>query len=164
MLGLSKWGSSDRRVDSDDTITLRNWEIHSIPGYVANIREGERIGRSLEICEHPPINMFKLNFDEASKGNPGSTGFGGAIIDSEGNMVGLYWGYISENSNNVAELKGFLVGLVMAAQYGWFPIILEGDSQIILQMATTLLHGKMMNKVVDNWKMAHSLELLRNLL
>ena len=79
-------------------------------------------------------------------------------------MVGLCWRYIGENSNNVAELKGILEGLAMAAQYGWLPIILEGDSQIILQMANKLLHNKMMNKVDDNWKMAHSLELLRDLL
>ena len=52
----------------------------------------------------------------------------------------------------------------MASQHGWLPIIVEGDSQIILQMATKLLHGKLMSKVVDNWKMAHSLDQLRGLL
>ena len=52
----------------------------------------------------------------------------------------------------------------MAAQHGWFPIILEGGSQIILQMDTKLLHGKPVSKVVDNWKMAHSLDQLRDLL
>lgn len=52
----------------------------------------------------------------------------------------------------------------MAAHYGWFPTILEGDSQIILQMTTKLLHGKPVNKVDDTWKMAHSLEQLRALL
>lgn len=50
--------------------------------------------------------MFKLKFDGASRGNPGPVGFGGAIQDSEGNMVGLCWGYVGENSNNVDELKG----------------------------------------------------------
>jgi len=29
-------------------------------------------------------------------------------------MVGLCWGYIGKNSNNVVELKGLLVGLAMA--------------------------------------------------
>ena len=52
----------------------------------------------------------------------------------------------------------------MAAQHGWFPIILEGGSQIILQMDTKLLHGKPVSKVVDNWKMGHSLDQLRGLL
>lgn len=78
--------------------------------------------------------------------------------------MGLYWGYIGENTNNVSELKGLLVGLAMATTFGWFPIILEGDSQLILQLTTKLLHGKRVNKVVDNWRMDHSLEQLRALL
>ena len=78
--------------------------------------------------------------------------------------MGLCWGYIGEKSNNVSKLKGLLVGLVMATQQGWLPIILEGDSQIILQMATKLLHGKLVSKVANNWKMTHSLEQLRGLL
>ena len=61
-------------------------------------------------------------------------------------------------------MKGLLADLAMEAQHGWLPIILEGDSQIILQMDTKFLHGKLMSKVVDNWKMDHSLDLLRGLL
>ena len=72
--------------------------------------------------------MFKLNFDGASKGNPGLTGFEGAIRNSIGCVVGLYWGYIDENTDNVVELKGLLVGMDMVVTYGWFPIFLEGDS------------------------------------
>lgn len=79
-------------------------------------------------------------------------------------MVGFCWGYIGDNSNNVAELKGLLAGLAMVAQHGWLPIILERDSHIIMQMATKLLHGKPLSKVADNWKMAHSLDQLRVLL
>lgn len=108
--------------------------------------------------------MFKLNFDRASKGNPGPTSFRGAIRNSEGKIVGLCWGYIGENTNNVAELKGLLVGIVLAIQHGWFPIILEGDSRLILQMATKLLHKKPVSKVADNWKIAHTLEQVRGLL
>ena len=119
---------------------------------------------SLEVWEPPPPNMFKLNFYGASKEKPGPNGFRGAIRNSESSMVGLYWQYIRENTNNVVELKGLHVGIAMASTYGWFPIILEGDSQLILQMTTKLLHGKMINKVADNWRMAHSLEQLRALL
>ena len=37
-------------------------------------------------------------------------------------------------------------------------IVLEGDSQVILQMALKLLNGKQISKVPDNWKMNFSLE------
>ena len=43
---------------------------------------------------------------------------------------------------NVAELKALLVGLDMIQTHGWHPAILEGDSQVILQMAEKLLKGK----------------------
>jgi len=163
-LGLSKWGSSDLRASPEETLIPRNWEIHNIPMFVGNIAERAEDRSSPEAWEPPPTNVFKLKFDGALKGNLGPTGFGGAIRDSKGSMVGLYWGYIGENTNNVAKLKGLHVGLAMAANYGWFPIILEGDSQIILQMTTKLLHGKLVNKVADNWRMAHSLEKLRAML
>jgi ribonuclease HI len=108
----------------------------------------------------PPQTIFKLNFDGAAKGNPGLAGVGEAIRDSGGEILGIYWGCIGVNTNNVAELKTLLAGLVMASTHGWFPIILEGDSQIILQMAKAMLNGKQVHKVADNWRMAHNLEQL----
>ena len=32
--------------------------------------------------------------------------------------MGLYWGFIGENTNNVAELKAFLAGLHMRVNNG----------------------------------------------
>ena len=64
----------------------------------------------------------------------------------------------------MVELRGLIEGLTMATQHGWLPLILDGYSQVILQMATKLLYGKLVSKVVDNWKVTHSLEELRTLL
>ena len=143
---------------------LRNWEILCIPEYDGNLREKQKERDNLEVWDPPPNNMFKLNFDGVSNGNPSLIGFGGAIQNSEGKIMGICWGCLSENTNNVAELKGLLAGFVMAIQHSWFPIILEGDSCLILQMVTKLLHGKPVSKVEDNWKMAHTLEKVRGLL
>ena len=158
MLGLKRWESFDLQAGLEETRILRNWEIASILEYIGHRGEENKIGIHPDTWDTPLENMYKLNFDGASKGNPGPTGFGGAIRNSEGNLVGLYWGYMGMNSNNVAELRGLLEGLTMATQKGWLPIILEGDSQVILQMATKLLHGRPVSKVADNWKMTHSLE------
>ena len=101
-LWITKWSSMDLRASLKETLILRNWGIQSIPAFVGAILE--QIGgiNNPEAWEPPPSNMFKLNFDGASKGNPGLAGFGGAIRNSEGCMVGLHWGYIKENTNNIA--------------------------------------------------------------
>ena len=78
--------------------------------------------------------------------------------------MGLYWGIIGENTNNVVDLKAFLAGINMLITNGWFPVITEGDSQIISQMAMKLLHRKSVHKVVDNWQLAYNLEQLQSLL
>lgn len=78
--------------------------------------------------------------------------------------MGVCWGYIRENTNNVAKLKRLLAGLTLAINKGWLPIVLKGESQLILQMVCKLLHGKPISKVVDNWKMDHTLEHVGDLL
>ena len=68
---------------------LRNWEIFCVPEYVGNLGEKHKERDSLEVWDHPPNNMFKLNFDEASKGSMNPVGFKGAIRNSEGKIVGF---------------------------------------------------------------------------
>jgi ribonuclease HI len=107
--------------------------------------------------------MLKLKFDEATKGNPGPTRVGGVLWNAYEDILGLYWGHIGENMNNAVELKALLAGINMVVTNRWFPVIIEGDSQIILQMAMNLLHGKLVNKVADNWRLAYNLEQLRSI-
>lgn len=87
---------------------------------------------------------------------------GGAIRDSEGELLRIYWGCIDENTNNVADLKALLARLDMVTTHGWYPVILEGDSKLILQMEEKLLNSKLVHKVAHNWHMAHNLEKLRS--
>ena len=163
-MGLKRWGPSNLQAGLEETGILRKWEITGIPKYIGKKGEANKTHLILEIWEPPSDSMYKLNFDRASKGNPDPAGYRGAIHNSKGQLVGLYWGYIGMNSNNVAELRGLLEGLTMAIQHGWLPLLLEVDSQVILQMVTKLLNDKSVSKVVDNWKMTHRLELLRTLL
>ena len=53
-------------------------------------------------------------------------------------------------TNNVVELKALIASLNMVITNGWLLVIIEGDSQVILQMAMKLLHGKEVHKVADN--------------
>jgi hypothetical protein len=125
-----------------ETQILERWGIDSILVYIGPSRINTASSNSSETWEPPPQTIFKLNFDGAAKGNPGLAGVGGVIRDLRGEILGIYWGCIGVNTNNVANLKVLLEGLEMSSTHGWFPIILEGDSQIILQMAEKLLNGK----------------------
>lgn len=89
-LGLKRWGSFDLQAGPKETRILRNWEIANIPEYIGHCGEENKTGISLDTSDPPSENMYKLNFDGASKGNLGPIGFGGAILNSEGNLVGLY--------------------------------------------------------------------------
>lgn len=53
---------------------------------------------------YPRKKFIKLNFDGASKGNPGPTGFGGIFRDSEKHRRWIYAEWGGEMTNNEAEL------------------------------------------------------------
>ena len=87
----------------------------------------------------PPSGMFKFNFYGAFRGNPGQAGFGGIFRNSEGETQVIYYGSIGWDTNNSAELEGLWKGLSLIHHYKFFPIIIEGDSQILINMVNQLL-------------------------
>ena len=104
-------------------------------------------------CEHldaPREGVYKLNFDGASKGNPGPLGYGFIIRDSRGSLVGFGSGYIGWETNNVAEIEGLLQGISMLKEEGWFPSIIEGDSKVVIQMEIKLQNGSQSLKVAQS--------------
>lgn len=104
--------------------------------------------------------MIKLNFDGASKGNPGQAGYGGIFQDCRGNPLLIFFGSIGWDTNNSAELEGLWQGLCLAQQHNFQPVVIEGDSQIFINMANQLLTGSPASKVANNWRMADHLELI----
>jgi len=84
--------------------------------------------------------MFQLNFDGASKGNPGNSGFKGLFKDYKGVPLLTVLGSKGWDTNNSAEL--------------------EGDSQIIINMVTKIMQGTPSSKVSNSWRMEKQLELI----
>ena len=97
-----------------------------------------------------PLGTFKLNFDEASKRNRGPIGLGGAIHNNEGKILGVFWGSLGITTNNVVEMEGLSIGLTWALDMNWTPLILEGDSLLIINMDTRLQEGSTGSKVPNN--------------
>lgn len=110
----------------------------------------------------PPIDMVKLNFDGASKGNLGQAGYGGAFRGHDGNPIAIFMGSIGWDTNNSAELEGLWRGLILAHRNKLFPLIIEGDSQILIRIAIKLQNGSPVHKVSSSWRMAHRLESLNH--
>ncbi|XP_057834757.1 uncharacterized protein LOC131045226 [Cryptomeria japonica] len=73
-----------------------------------------------------------MNFDGASKGNLGASGFGAIVRDEEGNLVGAVCGQAGFVSNNIAEIIALEEGLKWTAVNDIKKVVIEGDSKVIL--------------------------------
>ncbi|KAH9322708.1 hypothetical protein KI387_017347 [Taxus chinensis] len=79
----------------------------------------------------PERGRVKLNFDGASKGNPGLARGGGIIRDHDGDWILAYAGPLGIQSNNVAEARALLWGVNLAREKGIKNILIEGGSLLI---------------------------------
>ena len=95
----------------------------------------------------PPPRVFKLNFDGASRGNPGPAGFGGLCRDHEGKIRMVFMGAIGQDTNNSAKLEGLIRGSEVLISGGFLSTIIEGDSNTLILVAKQLLNGQMMEKI-----------------
>ena len=104
----------------------------------------------------PPKGWFKLNFDGAARGNLGAARIGCIINDDTGNWVAKKAMTITPTSNNLVELEALDKGLHLCHDLGLTKVIIEGDSQIILNVIR--------KRVTPNWvlnsKLSEVLDLL----
>jgi ribonuclease HI/exonuclease III len=145
------WSEIDWQCNNAEKPVLQNWQS-SLRNHLT-ARCHKRQPTSPNTWTPPPTHYIKINFDGASRGNPGSAGYGAVIRDSCGAILSLDAGYIGETTNNVAELTGLLRGLQSAIDTGHQRIILEGDSQIIIRLITRILHGCTPEKISPSWRL-----------
>jgi len=72
------------------------------------------------------------------------------VRDDRGRIRGIAWGYLEISTNNVAELEGLVMVLSWAIRKGWTPLVVEGDSKIIIAMAARLQNGSTIAKNSHN--------------
>jgi len=154
------WSQEDFPSTPREQAIWNNWQIQ-IQSPNSSQGNSARHQDSPTSWTPPPINTFMLNFDGASKGNPGSTGYGGVIRNNQGNPLTVFFGSIGWNTNNAAELEGLWRGLNIAQAQRYSPLIVEGDSQIIINMVSKIQQGSDVQKVSSNWRMVTRLELLQ---
>lgn len=78
------------------------------------------------------MGFLKLNFDGASKGNPGLGGFGCVIQNSCGHVVRVICGPLEECDSIKAETLGLLMGLRELNKMNVHGTIVEGDSSSVI--------------------------------
>ena len=77
--------------------------------------------------------MYKLQFDGASKSNPGEAAGGAVLFCPEGSILVKRAVYLGIATNNVAEYNGLKVGLEEAVARGIMQLAVEGDSMLVIQ-------------------------------
>jgi ribonuclease HI len=105
-----------------------------------------------------------LNFDGASKGNLGPAGYGVVIRDNTGQIRHIMAGNLGFNSNNSVELWGLIRGIQLASSLNLNQLIIEGDSQVIISLATKIINGSDPAKVSPSWHLLGLLEVFHALL
>ncbi|GLJ06374.1 hypothetical protein SUGI_0037500 [Cryptomeria japonica] len=103
-----------------------NWNVAEVDGTISPCK---KLARKYVIWMPPSAGWVKMNFDGASKRR---AGFGALIRDDFGRLLWLVAGPYEIASNNEAELKGLKVGLAMCVEKGMEKVVIEGDSQVIL--------------------------------
>ena len=93
--------------------------------------------------------------DGASKGNPGDAGIGIVISEPDGTVVSEIAEYIGKATNNVAEYKALISGLVECLELGATSVEISTDSELLARQITGFykvkserlkpLHGEVMS-------------------
>ena len=112
----------------------------------------------------PSAGSFKINFDGATKGNPCPTRFGGAIRNSMGIIISIFWGNIGTSTNNHTELEALINGLSWSLQQKKTPLTVEGDSLVITNISKRIQHGEAISQVSKNRRWEGWLTELKRLL
>eukprot|EP00253_Pinus_taeda_P035656 PITA_35656 len=112
----------------------------------------------------PPEACFKLNFDGASRGNPGIAGIGGVIRNHKGDITHIFCRSMGECTNNEAEFVALEQGLRVLRSYRQGNFIVEGDSSLAISVAKRIQAGTPTSKVTKHWRLAKATESIADLL
>ena len=77
--------------------------------------------------------VFTVNFDGGSRGNPGSAGTGVVVMAADGTPLITVGRYIGHATNNVAEYTALIDALHQAKALGARKLIVRGDSELIIK-------------------------------
>jgi len=74
-----------------------------------------------------------VNVDGGARGNPGPAAIGVVLRGPDGELVAERGERIGRATNNVAEYRALLAGIMLAAEHGVSELELIGDSELIVR-------------------------------
>ncbi|KAI3698894.1 hypothetical protein L2E82_42796 [Cichorium intybus] len=90
-----------------------------------------------------------LEFDGASKGNPGQAGAGAVLRTDDGSLICRLREGLGIATNNVAEYRAMILGLRYALSKGFTSIRVMGDSKLVCMQVQGL--WKVKNQNISKW-------------
>lgn len=160
----SKLLDQDLQASPEEACILNSWGLSPSPSQEEQSLRRNPSPFSSDVWSPPRHGCFKINFDGAAKGNPISAGFGGVVRDHSGELLWVFWGSIGWDSNNVAEIEGLIHSLLLIDRPNLNPLIIEGDSQIIVMLTRKLQGGHHVARITKNWRLEFCMERLAALL
>jgi len=91
----------------------------------------------------PESACYLLQFDGLCIPNPGTATAGAVLYTPEKSILVERGEFIGPGTNNIAEYTGLLIGVKCAADFGVKLLLIEGDSNLVVQ------------QVSGNWKVAN---------
>ncbi len=76
---------------------------------------------------------MRVYSDGAARGNPGPAGAGAVLLDENGEVVAELGRFLGDQTNNVAEYEGLLLGLNRALELGATDLEVLADSQLVIR-------------------------------
>ncbi|ONK63821.1 uncharacterized protein A4U43_C07F19290 [Asparagus officinalis] len=129
----------------------QNWRILLWPDFAyisASTQQSKQPKLEDPIMAQPISSKYMtciLEFDGASKGNPGKAGAGAILKTSDGSVVARVREGLGIATNNVAEYRGLILGMKHALKKGFKQIQVQGDSKLICMQVQDLWQTKNQN-------------------
>ncbi|KAJ4785019.1 RNase H family protein [Rhynchospora pubera] len=92
--------------------------------------------------ESQDLTSCIIEFDGASKGNPGKAGAGAVVRSKDGRVIAKLCEGLGITTNNVAEYRALLLGLKYAFEKGCKNVQVQGDSILVVRTVNGQWKGR----------------------
>ena len=86
--------------------------------------------------------LFTLEFDGGSRGNPGPAGIGVVVRTADGTAVVTLGRFIGRATNNVAEYRALITAMQEAQKLGATRVQIRGDRELVVKQMTGVYRVK----------------------